>query len=51
MFRAKKFIYSKRFEGLPKLTDFELVVEELPELLDGGCYYHLTILKYEGKNP
>lgn len=36
MVRAKKFIYAKRFEGEPKLTDFKLVEEELPELQEGG---------------
>lgn len=36
MVQAKKFIYSKRFVGLPKLTDFQLEEETLPELQDGG---------------
>lgn len=33
---AKKFIYAKRFDGLPKVTDFRLEDETLPELNDGG---------------
>lgn len=36
MMKAKKFINVKRFEGLPKLTDFRLEEETLPELKDGG---------------
>lgn len=35
MVKAQKFVYSKRFEGLPKLTDIVLEVEDLPELKDG----------------
>lgn len=33
---AKKFVYAKRFDGEPKLTDFDLVEEKLPALKDGG---------------
>lgn len=36
MVTAKKFIYAKRFEGLPKVTDFRLEEEILPDLKDGG---------------
>lgn len=36
MVRAKIFIYAKKFEGLPKVSDFELQEEELPNLKDGG---------------
>lgn len=36
MVKAKKFIYAKRFEGMPKLDDFILELENLPELKDGG---------------
>lgn len=36
MVKAQKFIYSKRFVGEPKLTDFSLEEEELPDLNDGG---------------
>lgn len=32
---AKKFVYVKEFEGEPKLTNFQLVEEELPELKNG----------------
>lgn len=36
MVQARKFIFAKRFDGLPKLTDFRLEEEPLPELQDGG---------------
>lgn len=36
MVKAKKFIYAVRFDGLPKVTDFRLEEETLPELKDGG---------------
>lgn len=36
MVKAKKFLYVKRFDGEPKITDFELVEEELPDIKDGG---------------
>lgn len=36
MVQAKKFIYAKRFVGLPKVTDFRLEEETLPALGDGG---------------
>jgi hypothetical protein len=36
MVNAKKWIISKAFQGEPKVTDFKLVVEELPPLKDGG---------------
>lgn len=38
MVKAKKFVYVKRFEGEPKLTDFELVEEDLPALQNGGKF-------------
>lgn len=36
MVQAKKFIYAQRFDGLPKVTDFKLEEEKLPELNSGG---------------
>lgn len=36
MVQSKKFVYVKRFDGVPKLTDFRLEEETLPELQDGG---------------
>lgn len=36
MVRTKKLIYAKQFESLPKLTDFRIDDEDLPELKDGG---------------
>lgn len=38
MVQAKKFIYAKRFEGMPKISDFTLEEETLPELSDGGLF-------------
>jgi len=35
MVRAKKFVFQKQFEGLPKDTDLKLVAEELPPLKNG----------------
>jgi len=35
MVKAKKFIFAKRFEGMPKVSDFKLVEEDLRELKDG----------------
>lgn len=36
MVKAKKIIFAKRFDGLPKVTDFRLEEETLPELKNGG---------------
>lgn len=36
MVQAKKIIFAKRFEGMPKVTDFRLEEENLPALKDGG---------------
>jgi NADPH-dependent curcumin reductase CurA len=43
---AKKFVFAKRFHGLPQHDNFSLEVEELPELKTGGlqiiiCYFHV----------
>lgn len=34
--QARKFVYTEKFQGLPKLSDFRLEEESLPELKDGG---------------
>ena len=34
--KGKKYIYAHKFEGMPKLTDLQLVEEELPPVKDGG---------------
>lgn len=39
MVKAKKYIFAKRFDGLPKVTDFRLEEETLPELRDGGLSF------------
>ena len=36
MVKAKKFLYVTPFKGEPKVTDFQLVEEELPELKENG---------------
>ena len=36
MVKAKKFLYKTPFVGEPKVSDFELVEEELPELKENG---------------
>lgn len=51
MTEAKKIIYAKRFDGLPKLGDFKLEKEILPALNDGGkkvvqCLVHCTIIAH-----
>ena len=35
MVKSKRFILKKPFEGVPKLDNFELVEEDLPELKNG----------------
>ena len=34
--KAKKFVFAKRFQGMPKLSDIKLVEEELGQVNDGG---------------
>lgn len=43
MVRAKKFIFAKRFKGLPKVTDFRLEEETLPALKNGGLFSYFLI--------
>ena len=38
---ARKFVLNNKIRGVPKLTDFKLVEETLPELQDGGKLYLL----------
>lgn len=38
---ARKYVLTKHFQGEPKKSDFEIVQEELPELKDGGIYFHI----------
>ncbi|RZB38986.1 prostaglandin reductase 1 [Asbolus verrucosus] len=35
MVKARKYVFQKQFEGLPKETDLKLVEEELPPIKDG----------------
>ena len=39
MVKAKKFVMVEKFSGIPKVSDFEIVEEELGELEDGGKKY------------
>ena len=34
--RGQKFIYAHRFKGMPKVTDLQLVEEEIPPIKNGG---------------
>lgn len=36
MVKAQKYMYVNSFVGEPKITDFQLVDEELPTLKDNG---------------
>jgi hypothetical protein len=36
---GRKFILNNKIQGAPKLSDFKLVEETLPELKDGGIVY------------
>jgi len=47
MTEAKKFIYAKRFDGLPKLTDFKLETETLPALKDGDVLVEALYLSVD----
>jgi len=39
MVKGKKWVLKRHFSGAPKLDDFELVEEEMPELKDGEFMY------------
>lgn len=45
--QAKKFVYVEKFEGLPKITDFKLEEETLPELKDGGKWCLNIRIKFQ----
>lgn len=45
MTRADKFVYVQRFAGEPKLSDFKIISEELPELEDNGKFKSESIKK------
>jgi prostaglandin reductase 1 len=47
MVKAKKFIYASAFKGEPKLSDFELVEEELPALKDGEILIEAQFLSVD----
>jgi hypothetical protein len=34
--KGKKYVLTKYFDGEPKLSDFKIVEEDLPDLKDGG---------------
>ena len=44
---SRKWCLKKHFDGLPKLSDFEMVTETVRPLEDGGKKFrNLTILLY-----
>lgn len=45
--RAKKFIYASAFKGEPKLTDIQLVEEDLPPLKDGEVLIEALFLSVD----
>lgn len=48
MVKARKYVYVKPFDGLPKKTDFEIQEEELPALNDGGItIFYLFYLSFQ----
>lgn len=47
MVKAKKFIFAKRFEGMPKISDFQLEEETLPELNDGDVLTEAVYLSVD----
>lgn len=46
--KAKKFMYIKEFRGIPTLSNFQLVEEELPEIKNGEF---LTQAQYLSVDP
>ena len=47
--KAKKVTLAKRFEGAPKLSDFKIIEEDLPEELQNGGrskYYAHDLIGY-----
>ena len=46
MIKAKKFILTKHFDGAPKVTNFKLVEELLPELKENGKSQLIVAIKY-----
>lgn len=47
MVRAKKIIYASAFKGEPKLTDFQVVEEELAALKDGEILIEAVFLSVD----
>lgn len=39
MVTGNKIICQSKFDGMPKITDFSIVAEELGELSDGGRFF------------
>ena len=38
--KGKKYIYAHKFEGMPKVTDLQLVEEEITPIKDGGMSHN-----------
>ena len=47
MVKARKFVLKHHFEGIPKIDDFELVEEELPEMKDGDVLIETLYLSVD----
>ena len=47
MVQGRKWVLKRHFSGEPKLDDFELVEEELPELKDGEIMFRYSGLQWE----
>lgn len=39
--KARKYVLTKYFQGEPKMDDFKIVEEHLPDLKDGGNIFFL----------
>lgn len=44
MVLTKYWVMAKKFDGFPKLSDFKIVEEELPELKEGG---HVILIFFQ----
>ncbi|CAH1401354.1 unnamed protein product [Nezara viridula] len=45
--KCSRFIFQKRFEGLPKKSDFKLVEEKLPQMKDGDVLFEALYLSVD----
>ena len=45
---GRRWVLKQYFVGMPKLEDFQLVEEELPELQEGEFLFHSLFIRYTG---